>query len=776
MNRQDFLCGLFRRDKVGRGRQPATGNTDAGIGADTPIRESSQDLLRRNDFAARIATVLSATSLDEGRIFAIRGGWGFGKSSLKHLVIEQLKARDNKVPHLDFNPWQWGDGDAIARALFSEIANSLGTVHSKDAAERAKKFRTYGAILTGTEEPLKKATANNQLLTSFLTSSSVVALASAADFPVPEVETVVVFLAVAAFLIPLIGSGLAYLGRDRTSDPLDEIRTSLEAQLRQLPQPLVIFVDDIDRLEPEQIRLLLRHIKANANLPNLIFVLIFQPSIVEAALDPIAGRNGAAFLEKIVQANFDLPAVPISAVHRIFEAQLNELAGHYATEENGFDQSRWHNCLMKCIFPYLNNLRDVRRLLSSVATHMPLHTEGEIFSVNIIDFLVLEAIRVFEPKIHGKLFRERTFLLQLYRGSTDTAKKAEIQRLEKLMATVEESRRDIAQNVLIELFPRLSWLINNTDYGPEWYGGWAKEKRVCSKFRFPFYFQLQTPEGEISESDFVFFRDASSDADRMRSVLADMEARNLLPPLARRLEESVEQLPVRNAAVLLPMMFELGEKLLAPSWVDPFGSPWSSTWAAASRFLKQIAQEERRDLAVSALRESGGLAVGMKLISLSDPQNPHRGSYNIEPALNSDAVQAMKGEFLRQVRLCANNPSRMFFRLDLMGLLYRWRDYTGSIDEPRQWVEKSIDSDPGFASFITGMMSSGTIISWGDRASPLSYTFHRESIEDFIGIEAAWTRLDTIDRTSLPADQIHALDVLRKCLEGWRQEDARGSV
>ncbi|WP_371999571.1 P-loop NTPase fold protein (plasmid) [Tistrella mobilis] len=112
MNRQDFLCGLFRRDKVGRGRQPATGNTDAGIGADTPIRDSSQDLLRRNDFAARIATVLSATSLDEGRIFAIRGGWGFGKSSLKHLVIEQLKARDNKVPHLDFNPWQWGDGDA----------------------------------------------------------------------------------------------------------------------------------------------------------------------------------------------------------------------------------------------------------------------------------------------------------------------------------------------------------------------------------------------------------------------------------------------------------------------------------------------------------------------------------------------------------------------------------------------------------------------------------------------------------------------------------------
>ncbi|HDS1771306.1 TPA: hypothetical protein QEM51_001285 [Pseudomonas putida] len=69
---------------------------------------------------------MSELSLREGRVFAIRGGWGFGKSSLKHLVIEQLQARSDGADWLDFNPWQWGDGNAITLALFGQIADRLG--------------------------------------------------------------------------------------------------------------------------------------------------------------------------------------------------------------------------------------------------------------------------------------------------------------------------------------------------------------------------------------------------------------------------------------------------------------------------------------------------------------------------------------------------------------------------------------------------------------------------------------------------------------------------
>src|SRR5690606_11348975 len=182
--------------------------------------------------------------------------------------------------------------------------------------------------------------------------------------------------------------------------------------LRALGRPLVVFVDDIDRLDPEQIRMLLRQVKANANLPNIIFVLLYQPSIVERALEPISDGQGRAFLEKIVQTNFDLPAVPSSIVYRIFEDELETLVGHYATEENGFSRERWGNSYVGCIQPMLRNLRDARRLISSIEVHLPLHVADYVFEVNVVDFIVLEALRVFEPNLHHALFGERELLLQ----------------------------------------------------------------------------------------------------------------------------------------------------------------------------------------------------------------------------------------------------------------------------------------------------------------------------------------------------------------------------
>ena len=76
------------------------------IGSEAPIRTRAEDRLRRAEYADRIATVLSQLSPREGRVFAIRGGWGFGKSSLKNLITEQLKIRDGGASWLEFNPWQ----------------------------------------------------------------------------------------------------------------------------------------------------------------------------------------------------------------------------------------------------------------------------------------------------------------------------------------------------------------------------------------------------------------------------------------------------------------------------------------------------------------------------------------------------------------------------------------------------------------------------------------------------------------------------------------------
>ncbi|WP_369987828.1 KAP family P-loop NTPase fold protein [Pseudomonas xanthosomatis] len=732
------------------------------IGSEAPIRSASEDKLRRGDFAHRIAGVLSELSLREGRVFAIRGGWGYGKSSLKHLVIEQLEARSDGADWLDFNPWQWGDGDAISRALFGQLANRLGGDHSKEAIARAEALRRYGAILTGASAPLKNVSGNNQQISSFLTNSSVLVVAAAIGFNLPEVASVAAVLAGLSLAASLVGRILSHLGRDRSGESLDKIRESLEKRLRGLDRPLIVFVDDIDRLEPDQIRVLLRQVKANANLPNIVFVLLFQPSIVERALDPVADGDGRAFLEKIVQANFDLPAVPLHMVHRLFAEQLGQMAIQYAKESNGFTTPRWGNALLGCIQPRLHNMRDAHRLLSSIAVHLPLHASGDLFEVNLVDFLVLESLRVFEPDLHLALFQERALVLQEHgsSGRRDVVESA----VQKLLETVPESRRELARDTVKELFPSVSWALGGPRYGDSFHTQWLTAKRVCSPRFFPRYFELQTALGEISERRFVEFLDASSAEQSFVDSLASIVRDGLLLSLVARLDESVDRLPIENAAVLLPGMFQIAQSLVR-SHSDPFSSPYVAAWRATSWYLERIPEDERGPLVLGALRTTEALSISSMLIYLNDPAD-RTPNVEFNPALDLETIQTMKALWLELIRARAADVDALIKSPGLDHLLYRWKDYSGSIEEPQVWVKSAIQTDEGFAMIASALMSTGTSHTVGDRVSKVHNIFNRETVTDFIGQDLARARYESIDPSNYPQHEV-ALRSLGAHLEAW---------
>jgi len=769
------MIGLQVRLSMWRARRRArfgaeaarTEKLDNGIGAEAPIRKASEDRLRRTDFAGRIAEVLSELSLRQGRVFAIRGGWGFGKSSLKNLITERLDAGNNRADWLDFNPWQWGDGDAIARALFGQIADRLGGEHSKAALARAEALRRYGTSLTGTGAPLKEAGGSNHLISTVLTNASVIAVASAIGFDLPTAAKVAAALALLSVSTPLVGRTLSYLGRDRGNEPLDKVREALEVRLRELERPLVVFVDDIDRLEPEQIRMLLRQVKANANLPNIVFVLLFQPSIVERALDPVADDDGRAFLEKIVQASFDLPAIPVSIVHRIFGEELSELVGPYAIEANGFSQTRWGNAFIGCIQPLLRNMRDARRLISSIAVHIPLHVAGDVFEVNIVDFILLETLRVFEPNLHEALFRERELVLQEGRFQGYGGRDEDEAAAKQLLEIVPEERRTIVRDALTYLFPPLEWAYGGTRYADGFHLRWIADKRVCSPRYFPRYFELQTPVGEISERRFIAFLDATETEEGLAVAIADVVADGLLPSLVARFDESVDRLPVENAAVLLPGMFRIAQKLVGLRDVDPFDSPWLSAWRSTSWFLKRIPEAERGSLALKALSQTKALSIAAMLIHLNDPADQKEEDNDaFDPALDLETVEAMKAEWLRLIRNQAKDGNALIVEPDIMSLLYRWKNYAGSFDEPREWMEEAIRTNEGFARMATHMMSRGRTHSGNDRVSTPHRSFNRETIDNFIGIDVAKTRCDAINFAEFP-EHAEALQTLHRYLEIW---------
>ncbi|WP_193753845.1 hypothetical protein [Sphingomonas sanguinis] len=193
-------------------------------------------------------------------------------------------------------------------------------------------------------------------------------------------------------------------------------------------------------------------------------------------------------------------------------------------------------------------------------------------------------------------------------------------------------------------------------------------------------------EGELSERGFEDFLAAAVDEERLRAAVSQIEAAGLTRSLVARLDESVDRLPVEHAATILPAMFRIGQSLSGTRALDPFNSPWLSAWRAISWYLKRVPEQLRRALVQEAFRGTEALSVAAILIHLSDPADRKEGDEPADPTLDLETVQALKIAWLDIIRRRAAGADGLEAEPDLATLLYRWKAYAGSEDEPREYV------------------------------------------------------------------------------------------
>jgi predicted KAP-like P-loop ATPase len=177
-------------------------------------------------------------------VLAVNAPWGEGKTSFKNMVIDLLtQEQSGRIVTLNFTPWEWASQNQVSEAFFAEIAKQL---EIKDKSENAKqaseRFRKLGKYLG-------------------LTSK----LAPAGMFlePVLPGSTIVTFA---------LGQGLkrAYETSREAADELQKeaeqarqslpnvkagLRSALETYLEKERKLILVVIDDIDRLSPEEIRL-----------------------------------------------------------------------------------------------------------------------------------------------------------------------------------------------------------------------------------------------------------------------------------------------------------------------------------------------------------------------------------------------------------------------------------------------------------------------------------------------------------------------------------------
>jgi predicted KAP-like P-loop ATPase len=260
---------------------------------DTPITAARQDKLGRTRFTHAVAEALGNWREDQSLVVALFGGWGSGKTSIKNLATAKLRklSPDKRPLIVEFNPWFVAGEEQLVELFYREIALAIAEPfpgeRAEDAEKRLKKLAAYLSVCgTAAHHAL-------DVVSLFVPGAGLFAklakgLGNVSD-AVSKSQQAEKDIAEAS----------------KKSQP--QLKASLRAALSGRKTPILIVIDDIDRLTTDEICLLFRLIKANADFPRFIYLILCDREFVTQALSNFAPNRGPEFLEKIVQVGFDVP-------------------------------------------------------------------------------------------------------------------------------------------------------------------------------------------------------------------------------------------------------------------------------------------------------------------------------------------------------------------------------------------------------------------------------------------------------------------------------------
>ncbi len=364
---------------------------------DAPISLTTQDTFDRRHMARRMAHLLSQKPMSQpdspetplsSFTIAICGSWGEGKTSFKNLIQSRWDG-DDKCPHVvDFNPRQWSSEAALIQAFFSELSNAVEEDKNKNAAEAAKTLRSIQDLLI-----------QGQLFYT-ATAASVALFGADALHADKPLGAAALGLSFAASLFKRRAEIKEKNIDKQKNASFAELQANAHKQLLDLEKPVVVFVDDLDRLTGAEVALVFQLLKFNANFPNVVYILLADRLVLERGLDSLYPGEGRRYLEKFVQLSLDLPQATTDAVQNQFiegfKPFFKELSSEYPDISNVIRAS-----YEDILSPYLSTMRRVHLYLNALHFSLPLGKDPvtDAWEIYPWDVMLLELLRLHEPHL-----------------------------------------------------------------------------------------------------------------------------------------------------------------------------------------------------------------------------------------------------------------------------------------------------------------------------------------------------------------------------------------
>ncbi len=541
-----FIAGVFLTSVIAWKRTPAVNNTEPLLSSDRPIERSSEDKLGRTSL---VLSLVNRLLEDDAQVIALIGAYGDGKTSILYLVAEELQKQDIVV--VRFKSSLPGDDLTLASTLFNSVSKQLSRRFFVRRLDRI--LKRFARQLSG--------------------------------------------------LVPDAPAGLKDVFAEPSQE--DEIQ-ELTSKLDKLPvRRVVVLLDDMDRMHRNELRMLLKIIRAADSYPKLSFVCAFnKKALVDASIrhqvmdrvsldfsangksslkGSLAGdvsaddtRSGYEYLEKFFPVQIPVPKLDNAQLADEFNARFNRFTEHQGlsmlpADTEAFDKE--FNPFWKSHFrEALNNLRKMNTYFNALNSSFSIVKK----EVNVVDFMCIELLRQIDPEVYEQVFKCRSLFyypnwdIQQWGEHFIVDDEKEDVRLklgyEQVFRNLHGPERDFTVSLLSRLFPKMRKFYPVRGlYG----GGNPNEleadiqKRIYHPDYFMTYFSLHVEQGYFSAKELEEFievankkQDAGAAQDFFRDYLRNLTGLRTYRFLEKMSRVSERLEPVQAKALVISVALE----------------------------------------------------------------------------------------------------------------------------------------------------------------------------------------------------------------------------
>ncbi|EIU7744573.1 hypothetical protein NQO50_000254 [Vibrio vulnificus] len=458
---------------------------------DQPIQggPNDPDLLNRLDFANHLANVLLLNHDDDCLTVSLEGEWGYGKTSVINLVKGALNEKEAAPIIIEYNPWLAGKPESLIQDFLLQFSSQLNIKDNSEVALKAsKELIAYSSLF------------------------SVAKLVPGAEPWASIVEKV----------FSKFGSSTKKIAELKKLDLLGKKKKVVSA-MQKIKTPIIVVIDDIDRLTPSETFQVLRLVKAVADFSGTSFLLAFDSSYLVSVLDKNNIVNSSEYINKVIQLRVPLPVISERGMNELANVELNNLSDKNLTDRFESDQERLSWIYHHYFKHLIKNPRELKRFFNHLRFVLE-QVEGQVcfsdlFSLSIIATkanAIYEHVKKTPEAYIGKRFSNDGLMTD---KPEEVVKSFNEDRSQILKAFSERDRK-LLEGLLGDIFP----LIDSGGYSHYGVSDADAAGRISAPQRLHVAFHYKTPTGYFSDQEILDFISGNIDRDEFLSRVLSEDA------------------------------------------------------------------------------------------------------------------------------------------------------------------------------------------------------------------------------------------------------------